>query len=135
MWWAWQIVLSIILLAGLALAWRSETRPALIIAITWGGLVTAILVALLGVLAVAAWRVWFVTFHQIFFVPGTWMFSYSDTLIRLFPEKFWFDAALTISGLSLLAGVLLALLGWRWQVRQGISIALPIAPTHWFSAR
>ena len=21
------------------------------------------------------WRVWFVTFHQIFFVPGTWMFS------------------------------------------------------------
>lgn len=117
-WRAWRIALSIIFLAGLALAWRSETRRALAIAITWGGLLTAILVALVGVLAVAAWRVWFVAFHQIFFVPGTWMFSYADTLIRLFPEKFWFDAALTISGLSLLAGVLLALLGWGWRVRQ-----------------
>jgi hypothetical protein len=27
-------------------------------------------------------------FHQIFFSAGTWMFLYSDTLIRLFPERF-----------------------------------------------
>lgn len=42
----------------------------------------------------------------------------SDTLIRLFPERFWFDAALTIAGLSLLGGLLLALIGWRWQPRR-----------------
>jgi hypothetical protein len=48
------------------------------------------------------------------------MFNYSDTLIRLFPEKFWFDAALTISGLSLLGGLLLALTGWRWQPKRQV---------------
>jgi integral membrane protein (TIGR01906 family) len=114
-WLVWRLAVGIALLAALALAWRAETRPALAAAIQWGGLLTAGLVAVVGLLAVVAWRFWFVAFHQIFFAPGTWTFNYSDTLIRLFPEKFWFDAALTISGLSLLGGLLLALIGWRWQ--------------------
>jgi hypothetical protein len=38
-------------------------------------------------------------------------------LIRLFPEKFWFDAALTISGLSLAGGLLFALIGWRFNLK------------------
>jgi len=117
-WWVWQIALNVILPAGFALAWRAETRPALAAAIKWGGSLTAGLVAVVGLLAIIAWRFWFVAFHQIFFTPGTWMFNYSDTLIRLFPEKFWFDAALTISGLSLLGGLLLALIGWRWQPKR-----------------
>ena len=114
-WLVWRIAAGIILLAALALAWRAETRPTLAAAIKWGGSLTAGLVAVVGLLAIIAWRFWFVAFHQIFFTPGTWMFNYSDTLIRLFPEKFWFDAALTISGLSLFGGLLLALVGWRWQ--------------------
>ncbi len=117
-WWVWQIALNVILLAGFALAWRAETRLALAAAIKWGGLLTAGLVIVVGLLAVVAWRFWFVAFHQIFFAPGTWMFEYSDTLIRLFPEKFWFDAALTLSGLSLLGGLLLVLIGWRWQPKR-----------------
>jgi integral membrane protein (TIGR01906 family) len=117
-WLVWRIAAGIVLLAALALAWRTETRPALAAAIKWGGSLTAGLVAVVGLLAIIAWRFWFVAFHQIFFTPGTWMFNYSDTLIRLFPEKFWFDAALTISGLSLLGGLLLALIGWRWQPKR-----------------
>jgi integral membrane protein (TIGR01906 family) len=80
-WWVWQVALNVILLAGFALAWRAETRPALAAAIKWGGLLTAGLVAVVGLLAIIAWRFWFVAFHQIFFTPGTWMFNYSDTLI------------------------------------------------------
>ena len=114
----WKIAAVLIVLAGLALAWRAETRPALAAALKSGGLFTTALVGIVGLLAVIAWRVWFVAFHQVFFAPGTWMFDYSDTLIRLFPEKFWFDAALTISGLSLLGGLLLALIGWRWQPKR-----------------
>ncbi len=41
------------------------------------------------------------------------------TLIRLFPEKFWFDTALTISALSFTAGLLLTVAGWRWQMALG----------------
>ncbi len=111
-WRLWQIALALIFVAGVVLAWRVETRGDLAVAIQWGGLLTTALVAVVGLLAVAAWQLWFVAFHQIFFAAGTWMFNYSDTLIRLFPEKFWFDAALTISGLSLIGGLMLALPGW-----------------------
>jgi uncharacterized membrane protein len=55
--------------------------------------------------------VWFVAFHQVFFAAGTWTFEYSDTLIRLFPNRFWFDAALTIAGLTTGAGVLVSSVG------------------------
>jgi integral membrane protein (TIGR01906 family) len=108
----WHFALGITLLAGLALAWELETSPALFAALRLGGLLTAGLIAVTGVLALIAWRFWFVGFHQVFFTAGTWTFNFSDTLIRLFPEKFWFDAALTISGLSLAGGLSLALIGW-----------------------
>lgn len=49
---------------------------------------------------VLAFGVFFVFFHNVFFDPGTWTFSYADTLIRLFPERFWQDAFLWIGGLS-----------------------------------
>jgi integral membrane protein (TIGR01906 family) len=48
----------------------------------------------------------FVGFHRIFFEGDTWLFQYSNTLIRLFPERFWRDAfvfvvALTVGGAGL----------------------------------
>ena len=46
-------------------------------------------------------------FHRIFFEGNSWQFSTSDTLIRLFPEQFWFDAALTIGLFTLLARVIM----------------------------
>lgn len=116
--WVWQIVLIGIALAIFTLAWRPETRPALAVALKWGGLLTIILIGGLGLLAVVAWQFWFVTFHQVFFAPGTWTFNQWDTLIRLFPNRFWFDAALTISGLSLSGGLLAALIGWGLPMRR-----------------
>lgn len=109
----WHFALGLSLLAGLALAWQVETQPTLFAAIQAGGLLTAGMIAVIGFLVIVAWRVWFVAFHQVFFLPGTWTFNTSDTLFRLFPEKFWFDAALTVSGLSLAGGLLLAITG-RW---------------------
>jgi integral membrane protein (TIGR01906 family) len=117
-WRFWQIALIVSLFAGFGLAARAQSRPALTTAIKWGGLLTAGLVIVVGLLAVVAWQFWFVAFHQIFFASGTWTFEYSDSLIRLFPEKFWFDAALTISSLSLLGGLLLALIGWQLQPKR-----------------
>jgi uncharacterized membrane protein len=62
--------------------------------------------------------VFFVGFHEIFFPPGTWTFFYSDTLIRLFPERFWRDAFLTVGILSVFGGLALALLfGWERNAR------------------
>lgn len=66
--------------------------------------------------AVVAWDFFFTLFHQLFFSEGTWIFLYSDTLIRLYPEQFWFDAALTIGGLTV-AGALVLFAGMVWLGR------------------
>ncbi|MFN2195842.1 MAG: DUF1461 domain-containing protein, partial [Anaerolineales bacterium] len=54
-----------------------------------------------------AFGVIFVWFHEIFFQPGTWTFYFSDTLIRLFPERFWRDTFLIVAGLPALIGAVL----------------------------
>jgi len=56
-----------------------------------------------------AFGVIFVAFHNVFFPPGTWTFLYSDTLIRLFPERFWRDTFIAV-------GVVAAVPGWRSSI-------------------
>jgi len=108
-WWA---ALLVILLSGFVL-WRNRERMAFASAIQSGGLLTSAMILSIALLAVFAWQFWFNTFHLIFFKPGSWLFLYSDALIRLFPVEFWFDATLTISAISLAGGSLLAFIGWR----------------------
>lgn len=50
----------------------------------------------------------FTWFHQIFFESGTWQFYTSDSLIRLFPMRFWRDAFIFVAAVSLIeAGLIL----------------------------
>ncbi|RIK29327.1 MAG: TIGR01906 family membrane protein [Anaerolineae bacterium] len=51
----------------------------------------------------------FVGFHKLFFEGDTWLFLYSDTLIRLFPIRFWQDAFLIASFIALGGGLTLGL--------------------------
>jgi integral membrane protein (TIGR01906 family) len=108
----WWGALLVILLSGFVL-WHKGERIAFVSAIQSGGLLASGMIMIIALLAVFAWQFWFNIFHLIFFKPGSWLFLYSDALIRLFPVKFWFDASLTISGLSLAGGSLLALIGWQ----------------------
>jgi len=75
-----------------------------------GGIVTIAGLVLIIVLALTSWEFFFVTFHELFFADGTWHFPYSDTLIRLFPEQFWFDAAITIGGLTVICAALMVII-------------------------
>ena len=104
-------VLSLVVLAGVvALGWQRQTRRALRRALADGGVFTIALIITLTVLILANWDYFFDTFHEIFFQGDSWLFSTSDTLIRLFPEQFWFDAAMTIGFLTV-AGALTAIGG------------------------
>ncbi len=114
---AWQAAFILLLLMGLIL-WQKRERQMLASAIQSGGLLTSGIILSIALLAILAWQFWFNTFHLFFFKPGSWLFSYSDTLIRLFPVEFWFDATLTISVLSLAGGLLLALIGWQGKRMQ-----------------
>jgi integral membrane protein (TIGR01906 family) len=106
----WHLALGLLVLIVTLSLWRKENLMELAQGLKIGGLLVVGLVVVVGLLAVTAWQVWFVAFHQIFFTPGSWTFNPSDTLIRLFPERFWYDAALTLSGLSLTGGLGVALM-------------------------
>ena len=103
----WQAALILVIIMGSMLSYRGQ-RNELASALKSGGLLSSAIVLTVALLGLFAWQFWFNSFHLLFFKRGTWLFSYSDTLIRLFPVKFWFDATLAISLLSLSAGLLLA---------------------------
>ncbi|MDX1994875.1 MAG: TIGR01906 family membrane protein [bacterium] len=96
------------------LAYRAETRRDLRTGLMQGSILTLSIIGTIIVVAIAAWDFFFTAFHEVFFESGTWRFLYSDTLIRLFPEQFWFDAALTIGGLTTLGAVVIFVSMWRW---------------------
>lgn len=116
-----QFILRVWLLAFILfgtmgiLLWRNGQRMVFFSGVQWGGILTAGLILTIALLAPFAWQTWFELFHRLFFLPGSWLFSYQDTLIRLFPMQFWFDATLTISFLSFTIGALMALLGRHGQ--------------------
>lgn len=111
---AWGVALVTLLLFVLTLIWVGQQRI-LASALRTGGLLTASIVLVVGITALAAWQTWFELFHRLLFVSGSWLFSYSDTLIRLFPVEFWSDATLALCGLSLVGGLLAALCGSLWD--------------------
>lgn len=109
---------GVLVLGGLAILFAGpETRPSAYGAMFRGGLATMLLLLLIGLFIVLAWSTFFVQFHELLFPPGTWTFAYSDSLIRLFPEKFWFDFGVLLSLLAFSLGVFVTALGWILRKR------------------
>lgn len=81
-------------------------------AIMYGGLFATGALLLVIVLIGLSWNFVFTQFHEILFPPDTWTFLYSDSLIRLFPEKFWFDFGLLWTGVVLFESIVLTVLGY-----------------------
>lgn len=100
---------SVILIALCAIIigwlWHAR-RPALKQALFTAGILTYAIVLFVVMFAVLAWDFFFDSFHNMFFEPGTWRFLYSDTLIRLYPEQFWFDAAVAVGLIMILLATL-----------------------------
>jgi integral membrane protein (TIGR01906 family) len=106
------VIGGLIALAAAGYLWR-RGRDELRRALFFGALFTLAIVAAIIILAVFNWEFFFVTFHQLFFQSGTWYFPTSDTLIRLFPEQFWFDAAIAIGSMTVLVALLVFGITWR----------------------
>jgi integral membrane protein (TIGR01906 family) len=106
---------ALLAITCILLLWKYVSIAALRSSLLQGSLLTLGLIATIILLALTAWDLFFATFHSFFFAEGTWRFFYSDTLIRLYPEQFWFDAALVVGGLTTLGAIiiLVAALGWR----------------------
>jgi integral membrane protein (TIGR01906 family) len=78
----------------------------------------AVTIGLIVVVGIAVnpnvFDVFFAGFHHLFFEGDSWLFLFSDTLIRLFPVRFWEDAFLWSAVIALGGG---AALGWGCRVR------------------
>jgi integral membrane protein (TIGR01906 family) len=105
----WLISLAGLLVLGLW-AWFGGWRGDYIAGLNRGGWLTVILPGLVIVLTLFAFGGFFIFFHNMFFESGTWLFYTSDTLIRLFPERFWRDIFIYVGALALGGG--LALIFW-----------------------
>lgn len=103
---------------------REPRRQGEIMLITAGSVgATAVLLAVLFAVAFD-WA--FTVFHQLLFPPGTWQFDSGSDLITLFPEAFWFDAALAAGAAIVLTAAIVTLIGLlRW--RSGRDTAEPVS--------
>ena len=115
-WW----VTAVLIFAGLAyLLSQPSLRAVGYRAIYQGGLATVIILAAIALFIGVGWSIFFVQFHELLFPPGTWTFYYTDSLIRLFPEQFWFDIGVIMSVGALLLGVVVTVIGYGLVKRFG----------------
>jgi integral membrane protein (TIGR01906 family) len=107
-------------LAGLALLglWskRGEQWQAYCQGLRQGGWImvglagTVAIIVLVGMFLIPdLFWAFFSGFHALFFEGNSWLFLYSDTLIRLFPMRFWQDTFLFAAVIAVLGGLGLAL--------------------------
>jgi integral membrane protein (TIGR01906 family) len=107
----WVLNVALLLLLGFAFwAWRGNWAAAYQRGLERGGWLTVIVIVAVLLFVILAFNLIFVLFHQVFFQAGTWTFPTSDTLIRLFPERFWQDTFLALVLLAGGLGTALALL-------------------------
>jgi integral membrane protein (TIGR01906 family) len=105
----WRIGLGAAVVLSLVL-WRVAGSQYVWEAWQGGAKLTALIMAILLVGLIAAFSILFVGFHEIFFDPNTWTFLFSDTLIRLFPQRFWEVAFGTVALATLLQAGLVYLI-------------------------
>lgn len=112
---AWYVTLALLLLLAIW-AWFGGWWQTYLLGLKRGGWLMvglAVAVGLIVVVGIAVnpnvfWN-FFAGFHALFFEGDSWIFLYSDTLIRLFPIRFWQDAFLWAAGIALAGGIALGL--------------------------
>ncbi|MFN8435449.1 MAG: TIGR01906 family membrane protein [Anaerolineales bacterium] len=110
----WYLSIAVLILLAI-LAQRSGWMPLYLTGLRRGGWWMIGLAVTLGFIAGAGillnpdifWN-FFAWFHSLFFEGDSWLFYYSDTLIRLFPIRFWQDAVIAMAVIALSGGLGLA---------------------------
>jgi len=89
-----------------------DTRPHISLSLLQSSLLTIALLLALVALVYLSFDWFFTQFHLAFFQGDSWTFAFSDALIRLFPTRFWFDAAILWGVLTLVEAVILGVVAW-----------------------
>lgn len=111
----WLGAVALLIALG-ALALLRPVMPHFKAGLRVGGWIALAMAATAGLLGTAGtmgsgdlfWQ-FFSGFHGLFFSGDSWLFSYSDTLIRLYPIRFWQDSVIYIGAFTAIGGAALAL--------------------------
>lgn len=91
-----------------------KDRKLLGLGLIWGSALGTALMVLLGILAITdfSWLFW--QFHLVSFTNDLWLLNPdTDYLIMLFPEGFWFDAAIFCTAFKIVLAIITGFIGWR----------------------
>ena len=107
------------MIAAQIMLFAAASRPFLqrqvVIGLRQGAHFSLAFVLLSALVSITSWDRAFDSFHEIFFAAGTWRFPYSDSLIRLYPERIFVDAALIIGGICIVGALLILMLLEIWK--------------------
>jgi len=93
--------------------WRQLARR-----IIWGSGTTITILAILGIFALVDFDQFFLLFHLVSFRNDLWQLYPGDTLLAMFPEGFFNDAALFIGGAIILEAIIIGVAAWglwKWK--------------------
>lgn len=105
----WLFFMAFILLAILWLEYLGD-RKSIRLGFYRGGWGAIGLIILILLMVFIDFDQLFSSFHALFFEGDTWLFYESDTLIRLFPIRFWQDAFIFVGLFTLVTGIIFILL-------------------------
>lgn len=83
--------------------------------LTLSGVAGILTLSILGILVFTNYNKAFEVFHIITFDPYSWRFKYTDTLLRIYPMKFWYEATKVVAVMSFTMSFLTLLLGLLWR--------------------
>jgi integral membrane protein (TIGR01906 family) len=103
-----RIILTLSIISAIILNYKlnkKQIRASLI----KGSIISIIFTFLISVISLLSFGKFFSIFHNIFFKAGTWLFSNTDMLIRLFPLEFFLWILLRILLINLIISSLILL--------------------------
>jgi integral membrane protein (TIGR01906 family) len=118
----WLSFLYVATFATIGLLWQKRVTYKLLL---WGSIGTLFLIFLLAGAVLFDFQGFFLGFHLISFSNDFWVLDPArDNLIRMFPEGFFFDAALYISmAVAVEAAAVSTLMAWLLKSRRTTGIA------------
>ena len=111
----------ILIYAVVSLFWWREKRRLGRGLFFGGGLTLAVMLAI-GIIVAIDFDWFFLQFHLLSFANDFWMLNpATDYLIMMFPQGFWFDAALACAAATAAGAVILGGAGWWLMRRKGLT--------------
>jgi integral membrane protein (TIGR01906 family) len=110
-----SFIFALIFLVLNLFLWRDRRQLAW--GLIWGGIFSIAIMVALGLAAIIDFHWLFWQFHLVSFANDLWLLPFNDYLIMLFPEGFWFDAAIFCTVLKIVMALILGGVG-IWILRK-----------------